>query len=83
MAKAWHWYWSTIRQGWMRRDKRHRRIMGGVLLASAAFYGALLTVIIFAPGARVPVLLGVIILLPLQSIIAAVVRSRGKRGRSD
>jgi hypothetical protein len=82
MRRAWRWYWRTIGEGWARKDKRQRQIMVWVLLASAAFYSGLTVVIAFVPSVRVPVLFGLVIFLPLESIVAGVIRSRKRRGRS-
>jgi hypothetical protein len=55
-----------------------------MMIGTSAFYMALAAVIVLVPSARVPVLLGVLIPLPGQSIVTAVMRARrGHRKRSD
>lgn len=83
MRRAWQWYWGMISEGWVRKDRRQRQTIVWVLFASVAFYSALTAVIAFVPSARVPVLLGLVILLPLESIVTGVIRSRKGRGRSN
>jgi hypothetical protein len=64
-------------------DRRQRHRVVSVLGASIPFYAGLIAVIAFAPSARVPVLLAVIVVLPLQSIVTAVVRFRRRRECSN
>jgi hypothetical protein len=65
-------------------DRRTRSRFVGMMVGTLVFYMALAVAIWLVPGARVPVLLGVLVLLPGQSIATALMRARrGRHKRSD
>jgi hypothetical protein len=79
MRRAWRWYWRTLGGYWHQMDRRARSRFVGMMVGTLAFYVALAAVVALVPSARAPVLLGVLVLLPAQSIVTAVMRAR--RGR--
>jgi hypothetical protein len=84
MRRAWRWYWRTLGGYWHQMDRRTRSRFVGMMVGTLAFYMALAVVILLVPSARVPVLLGVLIILPGQSIVTALMRARrGRHKRSD
>jgi hypothetical protein len=57
MSRAWRWYWRTVRESWERLTLRKRLLLGGAYALGLGI-AALLT---FVPGARVPVLIVVVV----------------------
>ena len=79
MRRAWEWYRRTVSDGWSRKTPRQRRQTAAIMAAGTVFWIALVVAIVQVPGARVPVLIGVLVLFAGGDMLYAIQKSRRKR----